>query len=129
MSVNDAIAESLGVEGDLMTMDTESPDHVMIHQQDTSNEFADAKLNIKHLIEIGINSIEPLSQLATESESIHAYKVLSESLKTLADMNKSIVDMAQSEQSNLDSNPDVTNNNYLFVGSTEELQQMIKDNK
>ena len=95
-------------------------------QQDNDYEYA--RENFYNVIEKGTEALEDMLNVARASEHPRAYEVVSTLMKTLVDANKDLVAMgnkkAQDEQSA--DKPPVTNNN-LFVGSTAELQQLLKD--
>ena len=69
--------------------------------------------------------------VAHASEHPRAYEVVSTIMKTLTDANKDLVKMS-TDKKELDEPKDEgpsnsTVNNNLFVGSTAELQSMLKD--
>ena len=68
--------------------------------------------------------------VAKASEHPRAYEVVSTIMKTLVEANKDLVTMSakkqEGEEVNNPSEKAVTNNN-MFVGSTAELQQLLKD--
>jgi ABC-type proline/glycine betaine transport system substrate-binding protein len=94
-------------------------------QQDNDYEYA--RENFYNVIEKGTEALEDMLNVARASEHPRAYEVVSTLMKTLVDANKDLVAMgnkkAQDEQPE---DKKVTNNN-LFVGSTAELQQLLKD--
>ena len=72
--------------------------------------------------------------VAKATEHPRAYEVVSTIMKTLVDANKDLVKMSTDklkvEEENIDTTPKgLTTNNNLFVGSTNELQQLLKDMK
>ena len=68
--------------------------------------------------------------VAKASEHPRAYEVVSTIMKTLVDANKDLVSMSskkqESEEQKSPSEKSVSNNN-LFVGSTADLQKLLKD--
>ena len=68
--------------------------------------------------------------VAKASEHPRAYEVVSTLMKTLVDANKDLVSMGDKKvkAEEAEESKPVTNNN-LFVGSTAELQQLLKDMK
>lgn len=95
-------------------------------QQD--NDYQYARENFYNVIEKGTEAIEDMLNIARSSEHPRAYEVLSTLMKTIIDANKDLVEMSKKKA--LEEKPEesktVTNNN-LFVGSTAELQQLLKD--
>lgn len=91
------------------------------------NDYEYARENFYNVIEKGTEALEQMMDVARASEHPRAYEVISTLMKTLVDANKDLVEMgnkkAKKEES--EESKKVTNNN-LFVGSTSELQQMLK---
>jgi len=102
-------------------------------QSEDKNIDADyeyARGNLKGLIENGKIAMENIIFLAKEGESPRAYEVVGQLIKTLADTNKDLLELGKKAKEargkeKQDSAPqNVTN--ALFVGSTAELQKLIK---
>ena len=93
-----------------------------------------ARENIYDLIRIGQGALDELAQIADQSQHPRAYEVLATLTKTLLDANKDLMNI-HTQRKELKSKgngreavrTDKTVNNNLFVGSTNELQKMIKD--
>ena len=99
------------------------------------DDYEYARGNLKGLIENGKNVIENIMYLAKENESPRAYEVAGQLIKTIADTNKDLLDLAKKvkdvkKTDDKTQETGVTNvNNTLFVGSTAELQKLIGQNK
>jgi hypothetical protein len=68
-------------------------------------------------------------EVARQSQHPRAYEVVSTLMKTLADANKDLIEVSTKKNEDKDAEdkgPEVVNNN-LFVGSTADLQKMLKD--
>tara|TARA_R110000796_G_scaffold131275_1_gene246873 strand:- start:723 stop:1184 length:462 start_codon:yes stop_codon:yes gene_type:complete len=145
MTMNDAISGSLGlqpmdevVEAKVVTKRTPVTSEVstevttkMSADMKLDNDYEYARANFYNIIESGSEALEQMLDVAKASEHPRAYEVVSTIMKTLIDSNKELVAMSSkkakdSEEVPTDSGKPVTNNN-LFVGSTSELQQMLKD--
>jgi hypothetical protein len=143
--MNDAISGSLGlqpmdevVEAKVVTKRTPVTSEVstevttkMSADMKLDNDYEYARANFYNIIESGSEALEQMLDVAKASEHPRAYEVVSTIMKTLIDSNKELVAMSSkkakdSEEVPTDSGKPVTNNN-LFVGSTSELQQMLKD--
>ena len=75
--------------------------------------------------------MEDLAYLAREGESPRTYEVLGQLIKTLAETNKDLLDIAKKKkdiQQEKGSEQPTHVTNALFVGSTAELQKLIKGN-
>ncbi len=98
--------------------------------QDIDADYQYARDNLRSMINAAQQSIEDLSSIASTSESPRAYEVLSTLIKTIVDANKDLLELQRKVQllkNEGDSKPqNVTN--ALFVGSTSELQKLIKQN-
>lgn len=95
---------------------------------DKDKDYKYARDNFYNVIEKGTQALEDMLSVAKASEHPRAYEVVSTLMKTLVDANKDLVamgDKKNKEESSKENNG-VTNNN-LFVGSTSELQSMLKD--
>ena len=91
------------------------------------NDYEYARENFYNVIEKGTQALEDMLDVAKASEHPRAYEVVSTLMKTLVDANKDLVEMGKKKaQEEAPKDVPVTNNN-LFVGSTAELQQLLKD--
>ena len=99
-------------------------------EHDIDADYQYARDNLRSMINAAQQSIEDLSSIASTSESPRAYEVLSTLIKTIVDANKDLLELQRKVQllkQEGDSKPqNVTN--ALFVGSTSELQKLIKQN-
>lgn len=126
----DIIGESLDiapVEGEIVDQDEKPTIDTNDH---TDDDYKYARENFYNVIENGTKALEEMMDLARASEHPRAYEVISTLMKTLVDANKDLVAMNENRQKKAEPEQEkqVTNNN-LFVGSTSELQQMLKDLK
>lgn len=81
------------------------------------------------IIEKGNEALSDMLSVAQQSQQPRAYEVVATLLKTIADTNKDLLELQKKhkEIENMDGpqTPQTINNN-LFVGSTAELQKLIK---
>jgi gas vesicle protein len=99
---------------------------------DIDDDYKYARENLKEIIDSAQQSIADLASIASTSESPRAYEVLSTMMKTIVDANKDLLDIHKSvkklkEDNNTSAPQNVTN--ALYVGSTSDLMNLIKDNK
>jgi hypothetical protein len=99
------------------------------NEEDVENDYKYARENIYNIIERGQDAISELMQEAKDSGNARMYEVLGQLIKTVGEQNqnllnvhKQIKDITKETKS---SPKNVTN--ALFVGSTAELQKMLKD--
>jgi hypothetical protein len=102
-------------------------------KDDVETDFAFARSNVKDLIKQGSAAVSNILEVAKASEHPRAYEVAATMLKTMADMNKDLLDMQKKRQ---DLNPSakvetqqINVDKAVFVGSTAELIKQIKANK
>ena len=100
-----------------------------IDQDDVMDDYHYARENLKNIIDSAQQSIDDLSSIASTSESPRAYEVLSDLMKTLVNANKDLLELQRKVKQLKDDGEKPSNvTNALFVGSTAELQKLIKDN-
>jgi len=132
--MNDEIGKSLGLEPLNDVVEGKVVERTVVPTDDKMNkDYEYARSNFYNVIESGTEPLEQMLDVAKASEHPRAYEVVSTIMKTLVDANKDLVAMStkkveNEEKANPDSSKAVTNNN-LFVGSTNELQQLLKDMK
>lgn len=132
--MDDEIANSLGLEpmkpalkGDIVEV---QPKQQVIEDNQPERDYQYARDNFYNVIEKGTQALEDMLDVAKASEHPRAYEVVSTLMKTLVDANKDLVSMSDKKvkADEPEQGKPVTNNN-LFVGSTAELQQLLKDMK
>jgi hypothetical protein len=99
----------------------------------TSNEvekdYEYTRANLYSLIEKGQEAINGIMELAGEGASPRAYEVAGQLIKSVADTTDKLIDLQKKlkdvEEDTIKTTNNVTNN-AVFVGSTSELQKMLK---
>ena len=81
------------------------------------------------LVERGQDAIEGILDIARESEHPRVYEVAGQLIKTVGETTEKLIDLQAKvkELDKDDSIPDKVQNN-LFVGSSTELQRLLKQN-
>ena len=99
-------------------------------EQAAEKDYQYARENFYNVIEKGTHALEDMIEVARASEHPRAYEVVSTIMKTLVDANKDLVQMSDKkvEREAKVEKPGTVNNN-LFVGSTADLQKVLKDLK
>jgi len=122
--VEKAIAESAKTPSKIRTTRPVSVD-------DIDNDYKYQRENLYNLIERGQDAIDGILELAKESEHPRTYEVALNGIKQVADVTDKLVEL----QEKMKRLKEVPNNapskvtNALFVGSTAELQKMLKGKK
>tara|TARA_R110001592_G_scaffold108972_1_gene304318 strand:- start:407 stop:865 length:459 start_codon:yes stop_codon:yes gene_type:complete len=101
-------------------------------QNDANKDYAEVRDNLKNIIGTGLNAIDGILSVASEGESPRAYEVVSQLIKSVTDANKDLIGLHEQmkkldEDTGGGSSGSVTNNS-IFVGSTKELQKLVKNN-
>ena len=97
---------------------------------DISKDYDYTRGNLYSIIEKGQEAINGILELAQESEMPRAYEVAGQLIKNVADATDKLMDL-QKKLKDVEEEKQVrgpsTVNNALFVGSTADLQKMLKD--
>ena len=97
---------------------------------ETDIDFQYARENIYNVIERGSDAMDGLLEVARETEHPRAYEVVGQLVDKLTNANKELMGLHKTKKSMSDevvrSPQNVTN--ALFVGSTADLQKMLKQN-
>lgn len=109
--------------------------HSPIVVDNAKADYEQVRESMKDMITEGTNAIQTLSKLAKESQSPRAYEVFANTLKTLTEMNKALMDLHKDAKEIMaekqpvvgsGDNPTDEEGRVVFVGSTEELQRHLK---
>ena len=98
---------------------------------DIENDYKYQRENFYNLVERGQNAVEGILELAKESDHPRAYEVAGNIIKQVAEVTEKLGDL-QEKMRKLKEVPDTAPKNVtnaLFVGSTAELQRMIRGKK
>ena len=101
---------------------------VVNENQDIDNDYEYQRQNFYNLVERGNDAIEGILELAKESEHPRTYEVAGNLIKQVAEVTEKLGDL-QEKMKKLKEVPDSAPKNVtnaLFVGSTAELQKMLK---
>lgn len=103
----------------------------MNSQTDLEKDYTDIRRNIKNIISKGSEAIDGILNLASETESPRAYEVLSQMIKTVSDANKDLLEIHRKMKdiegiSTQNQTASTITNNSIFVGSTSELQNILR---
>ena len=109
---------------------TPSKPVVKTDNEDLENDYKYQRENFYQLVERGQDAVQGIIDLARESEHPRAFEVAGNLIKQVADVTEKLGDL----QLKMQKLKEVPNNapknvtNALFVGSTTELQKMLKNN-
>ena len=86
--------------------------------------------NLYDLITSGHSAIDQMMSIADQSQHPRAYEVLANMIKTMVETNKDLLDMHEKKKKlKVDDKPkDNVVNNNLFVGSTNDILKLLRQN-
>ena len=97
--------------------------------KNADNDYNYSRSTYYELVEKGKESLELMIEVARESEHPRAFEVLSGMIKNISDVNYRLMDLNKKKK-DLDKSEEIKNiattTNNLFVGSTAELQKILK---
>jgi hypothetical protein len=94
----------------------------------SDTDFDYARGNLINIIEKGNQALDGILDVADMSQHPRGYEVVATLINSLASVNKDLVDLNKKKKE-LDQQNNSTNiTNNLFVGSTAELQKLLKEN-
>ena len=99
-------------------------------EKNVDNDYKYSRDTYYELVEKGKKSLELMIEVARESEHPRAFEVLSGMIKNISDVNDRLMDLNKKKK-DLDRKEEIKNiantTNNLFVGSTAELQKLLKN--
>ena len=139
----DSIDEALEVSSEIIKKEPiakptrTSPKHIKSGKEDVEKDYEYSRAQLYSLVEKGQEAVDGALDVAQQSDSARAYEVAGQLIKHVADTADKLVDlqkkMKEIDEVNTKQNTTNVTNNSLFVGSTSELQKMLKktmkDNK
>ena len=106
------------------------PNIVEVSEDDIEDDYKYQRDNFYNLVEKGSDAIDGILELAKEGEHPRAYEVAGQLIKNVAEVTEKLGDLQEKMRrlKEVPSNAPKNVTNALFVGSTKELQKMLKDN-
>mgnify|MGYP004414470443 CR=1 FL=1 len=125
------IAEEVPYENSLEVAKKTSTEITVPEDKDPEIDFETGRKNLYNLLDKGNEAIDGILNLAKEGEHPRAYEVAGQLIKTVSEVSQDLLNL-QEKLKKVKEVPDkgpknVTN--ALFVGSTTELQKMLKGKK
>lgn len=115
------------IQSEVVSSEIEKPKEKK-EKSDIIQDYEYSRSNLRGLIEKGQEAINDLLELAQETDSPRAYEVVGQLIKTVTDSSEKLMDV-QKKLKDLEEERSTTNvtNNALFVGTTNEVLSMIKN--
>ena len=130
----DTIDDALEVSAEIIKEPVKSPTRTSIKKPkgdspEIQKDYEYSRAQLYSLIEKGQEAVDGILEVAQESESARSYEVAGQLIKHVADTADKLMDLQKKvkdiEEVDTKQTTQVTNNS-LFVGSTAELQKMLK---
>ena len=129
----DTLNDEFNVTGDIVQPEVVNKkiDKIKEASDDIKKDYDYTRGNLYSIIEKGQEAINGILELAQESEMPRAYEVAGQLIKNVADATDKLMDLQKKlkdvEEESQKGPTNVTN--ALFVGSTAELQKLLKQNE
>ncbi len=109
--------------------DTSTEIKKLSDNKDLQNDYEYSRGQLYNLVEKGQEAINGILDVAQNSDHPRAYEVAGNLIKNVADITDKLVDLQGKMKDINQEKVKTTNNvtNAMFVGSTSELQKMLKD--
>lgn len=104
---------------------------VVENSEAIDSDYTTARQNLHSIIDCGKEALTTALSVAKQSEHPRAFEVVGGLMKQLADINQQLMDVHQQkkkleEPAKGQASTNKVTNNAIFVGSTSELNKMIK---
>ena len=129
--VDQKLDELLDIQGEIIEVEKNLPTiskNNYTKQEEQQSDYKYSREVFYGLVERGQDAIEGILDIARESEHPRVYEVAGQLIKTVGETTEKLIDL-QAKVKQLDKDesiPDKVQNN-LFVGSSTELQRLLKD--
>ena len=116
----------LDIAGDLVEIKKEKSPTVEVVTNDTTTDYDFSRDQYQNLIEKGNDALEELLAIAKEGEQPRAFEVATQLINSLTATTKELLVLQKTKKEIEKTDKPVKNENNLFVGSTKELQELLK---
>ena len=97
-------------------------------QDDPTKDYEYSRAQLYDLVEKGQEAVNGILDVCQDSQHPRAYEVAGQLIKHVADTTDKLVDLQRKmKELDEDKGPKSITNNAMFVGSTSDLQKMLKD--
>ena len=122
--------KALNIESDIVDVKASSKEINILPKEssDIKKDYEYTRANLYSLIEKGQEAINGIMELAGEGGSPRAYEVAGQLIKNVGDVTDKLIDL-QHKMKKLkeeDTKGPSTVNNSVFIGSTADLQKLLK---
>ena len=129
--VDERIDELLDIQGEIVEVEKRLPTLAKgnyTKEEEQSSDYKYSREVFYGLVERGQDAIEGILDIARESEHPRVYEVAGQLIKTVSETTEKLIDL-QTKMKELDKDDSMPNKvqNNLFVGSSTELQRLLKN--
>ena len=129
--VDERIDELLDIQGEIVEVEKRLPTLAKgnyTKEEEQSSDYKYSREVFYGLVERGQDAIEGILDIARESEHPRVYEVAGQLIKTVSETTEKLIDL-QAKMKELDKDDSMPNkvSNNLFVGSSTELQRLLKN--
>tara|TARA_Y100000361_G_C11123904_1_gene324796 strand:- start:401 stop:808 length:408 start_codon:yes stop_codon:yes gene_type:complete len=129
--VDQKLDELLDIQGEIVEVEKNLPSILKNkdRSQEQNSDYKYSREVMYGLVERGQDAIEGILDIAKESEHPRVYEVAGQLIKTVGETTEKLIDL-QAKMKELDKDASLPNKvqNNLFVGSSTELQRLLKRN-
>ena len=130
--VDQKLDELLDIQGEIIEVEKNLPilsKSKHSKQEEQNSDYKYSREVFYGLVERGQDAIEGILDIARESEHPRVYEVAGQLIKTVGETTEKLIDL-QAKVKELDKDDSIPNKvqNQLFVGSSTELQRLLKQN-
>jgi predicted house-cleaning noncanonical NTP pyrophosphatase (MazG superfamily) len=122
--------DTFEIESDVVSCEVETTEIVNV-KKDTSDIIKDyeySRATLTSLVDKGQEAISNILELAQETDSPRAYEVVGQLIKTVTDSAEKLMDIQKKlKDLEQEKTPSNVTNNALFVGTTNEVLSMLKN--
>ncbi len=139
-ALNKNLGQALGItyepDSQLVPLTQEPPSKIVPLDKDVKQDFDYSRSNLYGLIDKGNEALDGILEVAKESQHPRAYEVASNMIKNLSDVTDKLLrlqevkkSLGESGQKNNEQATNVTVEKAVFVGTTADLLDKIKDSR
>ena len=129
MSLEENMEDILNIDAEVVESKPSKPVPPKVDKDDRTKDYEYTRGELYSLIDQGQEAVRGALEVAQESGHPRAYEVAVAAMKHVADMTEKLQDLHK-KMKDLDAEakkgPSSVTNNAMFVGSTTELQKMLK---
>ena len=126
--VDQKLDDLLDIQGEIVQAEKNLPT-ISSNDQDKGNDYKYSREIFYGLVERGQDAIEGILDIAKESEHPRVYEVAGQFIKTVGETTEKLIDLqAKMKELDKDNNMPEKVQNNLFVGSSAELQKLLRNN-